>query len=188
MRWTAIGAVVAGAVALAAQPAGARLASDCSEVGSDTLRSNSVARVYQDRDGSTFSCSKRTAHREVLAGEMDELFKVRLRGHYVAYWSNFCLDALGDECDGVVALDDARSGRRLFTEVTPWDVPRLILRRDSALAWSEDHLGIGAIYKRDQDGRRRLDRGDPVAPSSLRLKRSTLSWRSGGERRTAVLR
>jgi hypothetical protein len=73
-------------------------------------------------------------------------------------------------------------------------VASVVLKRDGAVAW----IGTGSsivrhahkveVYKADSHGSvRLLDSGLSVAPSSLRLHGSTLSWKHGGSTRTASL-
>ena len=178
-------------VALAPFPAAGRTASSCAAGGSQTERANSVARIYVDRDNLLIACSKRTGHREQL-GDLysDQFHLLRLRGHYLAFAAEMCLDAAGEEgCSYGVQLVDVRSGRTLFAGAGDGDARRVIVTRSGGLAWSEDEGdATGAVYRRDGARQRRLDRADGLDPLSLRLEGSTLSWSSAGKRRTATLR
>ncbi len=183
-------ALVAAAALIAAGASGsgaeARVVSSCSAAGSETLRENSVARVYETRDD-VIACSKRTGHREgILMGE--RIWQLRLRGHYVAYAFFVCID-LDEDCNDGIERVDVRSGR--FSSVRgggDGDVVRVELRRTGSVAWSEDERGTGEVYRRDRDGFRRLERAAGLDAASLRLRRTTLSWLTDGERRTATLR
>lgn len=185
-RASACVVLVAG---LLASPADARVASSCAAGGSETLRENSVARVYEDRDEFVAVCSKRTGHREDLDSGDWPIWQIRLRGHYVAYAFDFCIDALGDEdCFRGVARVDARSGAYSNLGGGRGEVRRVVLRRTGAVAWSEHEGEVGAVYRRGRDGFRRLERAHGLDAASLRLAGTTLSWRTGGERRRATLR
>jgi hypothetical protein len=191
VRRSGAAALVSGLLLLAA-PAGAPAATtSCSSKGSTTVRENSVVRLYDEDDISLFSCSKRTGHREFLhAYDAGRVWQLRLRGHYVAYAYESCLDAAGEEdCLLGIEVNDARTGRRTFSEMNAYGADRLVLKRNGSIAWGIEYGDTGGdIFKRDCDGRKRLARGKGVDPRSLRLRGSTLSWTSGGERRTAPLR
>jgi hypothetical protein len=178
------------AVLLAAPGAADAGGFSCSEPGSKTIRENSVARVYRESDETITSCSKRTGHREFLVNEVDDtIAEIRLRGHKLAYAYESCLDALGDECDRGLTLEDVRGGRPHFVEIVPWDRVRIVLRRSGAMAWALEAGEGPVLYRRASGGRRkRLDAGGRLEIPSLRLRGSTVSWVRGGTRRTATLR
>jgi hypothetical protein len=176
---------LAAALALAAAgPAEAR--TSCAAAGSSTVRENSVARVYQSSDDELIACSKRTGRRVDLVGPEDRFSELRLRGHYVAYGYESCVDALGDECTFGIELVHVARGRSEFRAGAL--VERVALRRSGALAWSEDEGSDRSVHRRDRAGRRRLDSGVRLDAASLRLRGSTLSWVNDGVRRTAPLR
>ena len=178
------------ATLLMAAPAGARERHSCAARGSETLRENSVARVYGTAAGDVVACSRRTGHREVLAAaESDErLWQLRLRGHYTAFAYEFCVDALGDDCHLGVARVNARSGAYRRMGSVAWEVVRVELRRTGGVAWSEDEQVAAAVYRHDRDGLRRLERARGLKPASLRLRAATLTWVTNGTRRRAPLR
>jgi hypothetical protein len=177
------------ALLAAPAPTPAAVRSSCAERDSTTVRDNSVARVYRDGDDAFYSCSKRTGHREFLGDDvMGTVAEIRLRGHWVAYAFEYCLDALGDECERGIALEDVRSGRTRYSEAVPWDLVRIVLRRNGSLAWAVDDGLEVAVYRRAAGRRQPLDRGEGIEVGSLRLRGSTLSWVNGGARRSAELR
>jgi hypothetical protein len=72
-------------------------------------------------------------------------------------------------------------------------VDSLVLRADGAVAWIATARSIGSpkfvreVARADRGGFTVLDSGPGVAPRSLRLHRSTLTWRDGSGRRRATL-
>jgi hypothetical protein len=72
-------------------------------------------------------------------------------------------------------------------------VDSLVLRTDGAVAWIAtassivQHSREIEVHSTDTSGTRELDSGAGVAPMSLRLHGSRLTWRHGGSTRTAKL-
>jgi hypothetical protein len=73
-------------------------------------------------------------------------------------------------------------------------VGSLVLQRDGAVAWIGDgssiirHAHKVEVYKAERNGPLKLlDSGLAVAPGSLRLHGSRLSWKHGGSTRTSSL-
>jgi hypothetical protein len=74
-------------------------------------------------------------------------------------------------------------------------VTSLVLGPNGAVAWIATGRSLGRsvsiieVWRIDHTGaRKRLDSGPAIAPASLRLRSSTLSWRHGQATRTATLR
>lgn len=170
----------------AAGPSAAAPSRSCAERGSTTARETSNVRVYETADGELIACSKRTGRWVDLAGPEDRVWELRVRGHYVAFAYDSCVDALGDDC--LTGIDLVQVARAELEFSRHGHVPRVVLRRTGALAWSDDEGDRAAIFRRSGGKVRRLDRGPGVDAESLRLAGSTLEWRHGGARRTASLR
>jgi len=120
---------------------------------------------------------------------------VRLRGRFVAWsYSGYDVSCKADCPPGYdpthVGVSVRGLGRRSTRSigVDADAIPRVVVSRRGAVAWSQrsgDEIDVAA---RDRKGLRTLDSGGTeIAPRSLRIRRNTLSWKHGTERRTARL-
>jgi len=200
----------AAVVAAAAAPA-------CQLKASHTIAHNDYARIYQrsgDTFGCLYSRNRRykiSGYRPRddfgVAGQRN----IRLAGRYVAF-EDFLE---GQDMRYTVVVFDLISGRQLHhvaTGPTPPDTgvhgfaygigptTTIQLRATGAVAWiASNRYTLQPQYevrKRDTNsargsngdlGTKLLARGPNIAPASLRLHRTTLTWIDSGESRTAKL-
>ncbi len=73
-------------------------------------------------------------------------------------------------------------------------VKSIVAKRNGDVAWISmvssllAHLANMEVHRADARGRALLDAGTKIAPGSLRLHGSTVTWREGGRTRSAALR
>jgi len=125
----------------------------------------------------------------------------RLTEPYVAYVSIGCGLA---GCSPSIMVRDLRDGRLLRNHLEPSfetqpertparNVTSLVLKANGSVAWIVDRLAFMGlphsidVVAVDSTGRRVLDSGLDVDPTSLALTGSTLTWRKGGIVRSAML-
>lgn len=165
---------------------------------------DAVARIY--RVGDTVSgCSNRTGRRTALGytnigpHNRTRLTLVRLAGVYAAFaTSTFGVDT-GSADVNVVRLSDGH--RTTSTQAVDQgmvesvqSVPSLVVRSDGAVAWIGEassiirHTKALEVHRIDRRGAMLLDSGTEIAPQSLRLQDSRLTWRDGSATRTSTLR
>ena len=182
-------------VALATLPAAAGAKNHCSL--RHVVKSSRFA-VVTSSGTKYYGCWKATGRRTLLVGaDAEQTGPIRLAGRFVGIaWI-----VAGTE-DSQVDVRDLRTGRLLHTAQMVGDpetvgphVSALVLRGNGSVAW----IGIGSYFdeatenytygveKFDTAGRRRLDQGPDVDPTSLHLSGSDLSWTHGAETRTDVL-
>jgi hypothetical protein len=124
----------------------------------------------------------------------------RLAGPFVA-WVFECTAA--GPCTGSIQVRDLRTGafahRRVFptSPLQPYysRFTDLELKDNASFAWIAVHHGMGGtpeplgieVWALDGLGRRMLDTGTDISPTSLRLEDSTVKWEKGGVERSATL-
>lgn len=169
----------------------------------------SKGRIYtlraQDPRGKvrTFACVRNGQPKELLAPALERkaatgevIANATLRAPWVAFsWEVTQIDV---QRAGVTVVN-ARTGRTLrsvaaLTVDSPWvSVPQVVLKPNGSVAWiAEGGDGSEGLLARevnasDSSGNRLLDSQSEIAPRSLRLKGSALSWRAAGATRTAHL-
>jgi hypothetical protein len=193
--------IAAGAVALATG-AGARTRMPCGPAAAQTLASSSRARVYASR-GAAFGCAG-DGGRSIRLGKTsncigsDRVGPVAVAGEIAAYASERCGIDTGFT---QVLVRNLRTGKRLsaspaVTVPGPESFPSvdsLVARPDGAAAWIAEASSLGNHLKNvelrriDARGQSLLDSGPAIAPRSLHLRGSTLTWRHGGKPRSSSL-
>jgi len=200
---------LAAVVALSPGAALAKQPPSCKRHGSSTEAKNEVARVFSapreiegDPNGSRlYGCLRAVGRPLALADSFDDGYvlssawgEVRLAGRFAA-WSQVSTDisCKADCPEGYeptrYSIDVAdlrrRTIRRIFGVVTGRG---LVLTNTGAVAWTEPAAASAvAIRASDRDGLRILDAG-AIAPASLTLDGSTVSWTKAGVRSSATLR
>ena len=163
-----------------------------------------MARIYRIGDAVS-GCSIRTGRRTALGytnigpHNRTRLGLVRLAGAYVAFaTSTFGVDT-GSADVSVVRLSD---GHRTTSAPavdqgmveSVQSVASLVVGSDGAVAWIGEassiirHTRALEVHRVDRRGATLLDSGAGIAPQSLRLRDSRLSWRDGSATRTSTLR
>jgi hypothetical protein len=175
----------------------------CGPAGAQTVASNQVARIY-DRNGAVYGCSTRTGRTFRLGSSTPTIGQGRvqptaLAGADAAYGltshgvdtatTQVVVRRLGDGKVLHTAVAVSRNtGAESFQSVTA-----LVVKSDGAVAWIGGSRSIGGrqaleVHRIDSRGQAVLDRGAGIAPRSLRLRSSRLSWLDSGRQRSAALR
>lgn len=201
-------ALVAAAVALAscgssAANSSSTAAAACGPAGARTLAASGVARVYvagKTAYGCSIHGSKpyRLGQRATCLGA-PRVDPVQVSGELAAYGLEQCGVDTGSTQVVLRRLTDGRRLRSAPATTSPGvesyqSVGSLVLKSDGAVAWIGDgssivrHAHKIEVYKADSHGSVRLiDAGAAVAPGSLRLRGSKLTWMHGSARRAATL-
>jgi len=196
---TAFLVAVLAALAGAAVPAAGRARPNCFPPHTRTVWRTASVRVYYDRTSSPFGCLIAHPRPVSLDRYVDPYYapgdahlgQLRLAGQVLGYtWIDPGIPAV------YVHSVNLRTGRMLRrTEVQPvavFDpsavaVTALVVRPDGALGWIQRLEGEISVWRLDRRGLRRLDVGPRIALRSLGLRRTRLTWRDRGRRRTASL-
>jgi hypothetical protein len=180
---------------------------------SETIKATRAARMYNAVSG-LYACVKGHRLVHLIAERADDYYvkQVQFEGPYVAYaW-----EGVGAVEGGwyEIALYDLRRGIRIYGPIDPLSVSTntigsaygftgegfvraLVLKPNGSLAWTVDGRGAGSsqsvllmreVWRLDSHGRELLDHGGKIAPKSLALKGSRLTWRKGGQTASAALR
>jgi hypothetical protein len=196
---TGLASAVTAAVLVAFGGGTAAAASPCAPAGAHVKLTDRRAQVY-GLGKAIYACDRRTRRTTKLgqaticnlAARVDH---VALAGDSVAYG----LDRCGvDTGFTTVAVRRVSDGKRLhsFAAVTGpglvesyQSIDSLIVTPKGAVAWiATDSSIIGHGRRLEVHANRRLlDSGPAIAPTSLRLHGSILSWRDGAATRTAKL-
>jgi hypothetical protein len=202
MRKGALATAIAIAV-VASATAAASGGSQCGPAGAKTLASDSQARVYSS-NGSVYGCADATGHRYLLASDetrpgQPHIGKVALAGVDVAYGeTTFSVDT-GSATVTVRQLDNGRRLKSLAALTVPVgpesfeSVDSVVVKPDGAVAWIATaasivhHENQTQVLRADRRGEASLDTGTGIETSSLRLRRSRLSWRDGSGAQSATL-
>lgn len=143
--------------------------------------------------GCLFSVNEPFALGQVDDDDFDlEIFQ--LVGPYVAYEEQGCV---GLGCGYGVIVRDLRDGSK-FREAPDASsnafgpVTDLVLRENGSVAWTANSPPFSpetyrTVWASDSLGTRLLDSGPDIAPGSLELNGSALSWVNGGLSRSATL-
>jgi hypothetical protein len=176
----------------------------CGPARAHSLAINSRVRVYTS--GSfVYGCSART-HRTTRLGRSDRCVAASRAGPaaVAGELAGYGLQRCGvDTGTGEVIVRRLSDGRGLRTlEATQGQlrpesyqtVLSIVVKADGAVAWTARMSSLGGGHPQLQvlaasagAGARLLDSGDGVAPISLRLQGSRLTWKSGGQIRSATL-
>jgi hypothetical protein len=192
-----IAALAAALVAPAAAPAAGP---SCPPPKTKTFFRTATARVYYTPAGRPFGCLRRVRRAVALDSYVDPFYapgdarlgQVRQAADVIGYtWIDPGIPAV------YVQSVDLRRGRTMrrvqlepqaILEPDQVAVTSLAVRASGSLAWIQRLEGELSVWRLDRRGRHRLDVGPGIAPTSLRLRASRLSWRSGGVRRVASMR
>jgi len=188
-----------------ASPSATTSARHCGPSGATTLASSSQARVYSS-GGGVYGCSFAAGRSFRLGSAARSLHEGRvapvvLAGSDVAYGlATFGVDTgrtgvvVRRLTDGTQLADFASTQAGVVEGFQ--SIGSLVVKRDGAVAWIGVERSIvgsrqvvevhGAPAGASTD--RLLGSGAQIAPSSLRLHGSTLTWRDGGATRHATLR
>jgi hypothetical protein len=178
-------------------------ASACGPRAARTLAADPVARVYAS-GGEVYGCAAGGAGAHRLGSSRGsiasaEVGTVRLAGRVAAYE----LQTAGiDTGRASVEVRRLSTGRLLAQRPATTtigvegfqSIDALVVKPDGAVAWIATARSIGPprfirqVERVDARGFRVLDSGPRVAPTSLRLRRSTRSWRHRTTEKTATLR
>jgi hypothetical protein len=176
----------------------------CGDSHGHTLVQNGSARVYT-LHGGVYACASpngvvyHLGSSSVCVGTR-RAAPVALAGRLVAYGLESCgVDTGSTE----VVVRSLTTGKRLHTDPSATgprgaesfqSVTSLVVKRDGSDAWISITNSLGGhgsaieVHAHSLSGFTLLDSGIGVDPSSLRLKRSMLSWIHSGQRRSAQLR
>jgi hypothetical protein len=183
-----------------APPASSLVRQSCFPARTKTVFQTSRVRVYYTSTKRPVGCLFSRGRRVPLDRFVDPYYapgdarlgQIRLAGETLGYtWIDPGIPAV------YVHAVNLRYGLTLRrVQITPVSivepsavsVPSIAVRGGSgALAWVQRLEGETSVWRADRRGTRRLDVGAGIRPTSLRLRRTTLSWLSGGVRRTATL-
>jgi hypothetical protein len=199
---SSIALTLGGGAGLAAD-AGARGQIPCGPSTARTLAGDSRARVYASH-GAAFGCAA-DGSKSYRLGVRTNCIGADLVGPFVVAGE---ISAYASERCGVdtgftqVLVRNLRTGKRVSASpaATPpgpesfASVSALVARSDGAAAWVASATSIGnhganVELRRVEGGgpSALLDSGSAIAPRSLRLRGTTLSWLHGGQRRSASL-
>ena len=203
---------LAGLALLAPAPA-AETASPCKPSGSTGIEGNDFGRVYH-LNGRVYGCVYKYGKRVKLGryeGDFPSHYVIGRR--YLAYTRMVACgtsdprskevddreEVAFDECNEVVRVMDLKKARKKYAESAgsghTENVIELKMKKNGSVAWLVDAYHAASeggssfeVHKRDTDGHDVLDRGGDIDLNYLiRLSRSNLSWKRGGEKRTATL-
>jgi len=208
---------VLAVLVIGAAPSGARaghkMLVKCSPAGSHVVLANAQAQVYIAPDGTTVRGCVRGRRRSYTLGEFYEeacspsgcggVTLETLAGTMVAYEELF---SGGRQLSYTVFVLDLRTGRLLHqvpTGVLAKPLPlhvgsgpaaNIVVKSDGAVAWIAENEELSAkevtyyeLHALDKTGSRVLASGPNIDTSSLKLTGSTLHWKQGGKRASAVL-
>jgi hypothetical protein len=181
------------------------VAARCGPASAKTLLSDGQARVYTS-GGSIYGCANRGRGTSYLLGQgpqtrpgQDRVGKLALAGVEVGYGrSRMGVDTVSAEVV-VRRLDNGRTVHEVSATTAPvgpeffQSVDALVVKPDGAVAWIATggsiirHNSKTEVDRIDRRGPFGLDSGTAIDKQSLRLRRSELSWRSGGATRSATL-
>jgi hypothetical protein len=183
--------------------AGAAAAAACGPAGAKTIASSRGARVYESGTR-VYGCAGRSGRSYVLGRHTScvggsEVGPVAVAGTSAAYGLATCGIDTGSAAVLVRELTDGKVVTREPATSAPLGaesyqhVDSVVLRSGGAVAWIGSassiirHTHEIEVHSADAHNTRLLDHGAGIAPMSLRLHGSRLSWRDGGGTRTAKL-
>jgi hypothetical protein len=178
--------------------AGAR----CGPAVAQTLGASGAARVYV-QSGAVYGCAAGSRRRYLLGHasvciNSDRVGPVAVAGRTAAYAVTTCGVDTGSATVVVRRLSD---GARLFSHTAAdaagpegyVTVTSIVATPAGAAAWIArastivGHRNVTGVYARRGAGVSKLDSGNGIGVSSLRLSGSTLSWQDGSGRRSSRL-
>ncbi len=189
--------------ASAATPAGAGRTAHCGPAHAHTLVASRAVRIYLVRE-TVYGCAGASgkSHRLGKRGFCPLqacVGRVALAGRTAAYE----LDTFGvDTSSSGVVVRNLANGRVLMNRGAIWNVPgpesfesvsSIVVKRDGAVAWIAKVSSIGhpsalfEVHRDDRQAHDLLDSGPGIAPRSLRLHGSTITWTDAGKTRSATL-
>jgi hypothetical protein len=174
----------------------------CGSASGHTLAADRVARVYAVGD-TVYGCAKGGArpyvlgHRRTCVGS-SRVAPVKLAARIAAYGLERCGVDTGSTQVIVRRLTDGSQMHAQAATSPPGaesfqSVDSLVVKSDGAVAWIATGSSIVGgrktieVRRADRAGAALLDSGAEVVTHSLRLHRSTLSWKHGATSRTAAL-
>ncbi len=199
------GALVACSVAVPSAATAGRLGHACRPGGSRVLARDRQVVLYAVGDGSggidLRACLRDGESRDL--GDFDGIYtglsRAALDGTVAAIAWSECLPDYGP-CGDYVSVMGVRSGKVLYDVADGPDVESngygaysgdgrissLVVTRDGATAWIASNPRW-SVYTFGAGGYRRIASGSSVAPHSLRLAGSQISWLQSNTRQYAVL-
>ena len=198
----AVSAALAVVAATSASAEAARTPT-CTKKSGTTVVATKQARVFK-KGGRVYACLYRLARhragRRFLLGD-GSVRNVRLAGRFVGY-------SRVVDTGPKVTVKELRRGRLVHnarpTSLSPAPpvVTDLVLKRNGSVAWIAGSTPLDIpmappgtvvprptyqVQKADRDSSAVLDQGRDIAPGSLALRRSTVSWSKGGRTYSAQL-
>jgi len=175
----------------------------CGLRGAPTLTATRLARVYEHR-GAVYGCAMSGGRSYLLGGSRNCIATplvqaVALAGQLAAYGVERCGVDTGSAQVIVRRLSDGqqlRESSAITGQVGPeshQSVDSVVLRADGAVAWIVQadsiirHSSEVEVNRADRRGEAQLDSGPEIAPRSLRLRGSTVTWAHSGSVRSATL-
>ena len=176
----------------------------CQRKGSTTVASTKHVRVFKvpgsNGGDKLYGCLRSNGRQQLLAESYDDGYvtsgsfaKVKVAGRFVAWQftaiDNSCKAACPPDYNPTMVHLSVRDLRKRKTVHVDGEVVkdgRLVLTTGGALAWTQGSSQGVAVRAFDASGARTLDDG-AIAPGSLRLQGSTVSWTNAGEQRSATL-
>jgi hypothetical protein len=182
---------------------GAVAVARCGPATGQTLAADKAARVYA-LGNTVYGCalggmrSYRLGQRQTCIGTSRAGPAVTVAGRLAAYGLSRCGVDTGFTQVLVRRLTDGTQLRAVPATSPPGpesfqSVDSLVLKADGAVAWigtGRSIVGHGKVIevrKADRGGAALLDSGAAVDSGSLRLRHSKLTWKHGGETRSATL-
>ncbi len=179
-------------------------AARCGPAGALTLATGPAARVYV-AGGAAFGCSLGVRKQYRLGGRKicnaaPRLGPVTIAGRLAAYGLETCGI---DVASAQVLVTRLTDGKLLLSAAAIAHVPgpesfqsvrSIVAKRDGAVAWIAvvtsivRHGTFVEVHRSDAQGQTVLDSGAAIAPGSLRLHHSTVTWRKRAAIRSATLR
>ncbi len=193
-----------GVAASASPGPGTPPAARCGPTSGKTLAASSIARVYVAH-GAVYGCATQTGKVYRLGGRRLCLVEPRIGPvTVVGRFADYAQVTCGiDTSSSQVVVRDLTDGTVLRSEAAISHVPgpesfesvgTIVGKRDGAIAWLAGVTSIGhpselaEIHRVDSRGPALLDSGGGIAPGSLRLRGSRVTWSDGGKTRSATLR
>jgi hypothetical protein len=175
----------------------------CGPAGDTTLAHGARARVYV-QNHSVYGCVSRGGRQvrlgsDALCPRSGHLGPVAVAGELAAYAVRSCgVDTASTQVIVRRLSDGARLSSRNATEGSTGvesfqSVGSVVVLSDGAVAWIGtsssivSHRSITEVLEQSGDRVRRLDQGSGIRPGSLTLHGPKLTWKHGGQRRSATL-
>jgi hypothetical protein len=175
--------VLVAAIALAAAAAPAPAAQSCRLPGGRTVATGQIAKLLAiptPSGSALFACIRRSGRKVLLD---DSYTDARIAGRWVAW------QRAGRPGKWRIAVHDLRTGKERLVDGHVAGHALLLTSRGT-IVWPQqkDDGPETPLFANDTLAGGRLLDGTSVDPASLRLAGRRVSWRSGGEARSAVVR